>query len=264
MGTSVRVCLALVVSGVMLSSCRAGAPVPSTTPTPVAGEAVPTALRTPKGLAVKVTPTGELDEYDKTARFTAEASRSEFGVHTVVSDNFAGSDRRAAKLSIVKATAEVFSSVEALVKALPTDQTMLGLGIPRGKSSGRVQEERRRVALDALLCAASREDDNDFHLIVCDPVEANQGRECFNVEVSGLPKSGTYRAPLQKARETLAQLLRGELPGSAYDRYDPAIPVAVTGSLFYDVSHKPGVVGPSAFKPKTAWEIHPVESIVER
>jgi len=264
MGTSVRVCLVLVVSGVMLSSCRAGAPVPSTTPTPATGAAVPAALRTPKGLAVKVTPTGELDEYDKAAQFTTEASRSEFGVRTVVSDNFAGSDRRAAKLSIVKATAEVFSSVEALVKELPTDQTMLGLGIPHAKNSGRVQEERRRVALDALLCAASREDDNDFHLIVCDREEASHPRACFNVEVSGLPKSGTYRAPLQKARQALAQLLGGELPGSAYDRYDPAIPVTVTGSRFYDVSHKPGVVGPSAFKPKTAWEIHPVESIVER
>ena len=36
----------------------------------------------------------------------------------------------------------------------------------------------------------------------------------------------------------------------------------VCGSLFYDISHSPGTVGPQGLRPGTAWEIHPVTSIV--
>jgi hypothetical protein len=37
--------------------------------------------------------------------------------------------------------------------------------------------------------------------------------------------------------------------------------VKVTGSLFFDVDHKAGSVGPTGMRPKTAWEIHPVSDI---
>jgi hypothetical protein len=37
--------------------------------------------------------------------------------------------------------------------------------------------------------------------------------------------------------------------------------VTVEGSLFYDVDHAPGAVGPRDMKPTTAWEIHPITQI---
>jgi hypothetical protein len=35
----------------------------------------------------------------------------------------------------------------------------------------------------------------------------------------------------------------------------------VTGSLFFDVDHPAGAVGPQGHRPQTAWEIHPISSI---
>ena len=51
------------------------------------------------------------------------------------------------------------------------------------------------------------------------------------------------------------------LPEDGYDKYDPPIPVQIVGSLFFDVDHQPGEVGPVGMKPKTSWEIHPVSDI---
>ena len=54
----------------------------------------------------------------------------------------------------------------------------------------------------------------------------------------------------------------GHLPGSqSYHRFHPPVAVTVSGSLFYDVDHPPGAVGPVWAKPKTAWEIHPVTAL---
>ena len=47
-----------------------------------------------------------------------------------------------------------------------------------------------------------------------------------------------------------------------YVKFDPPIPVRVTGSLFWDIEHPPpNTVGPTDRRPKTAWEIHPVTKI---
>jgi len=137
--------------------------------------------------------------------------------------------------------------------------------VSRSAKSRRVAEEKRNVQVDGGLCAASREDDNDFHLIVCDdPDVPEDERYCLNVEVSGLPASGAYRARLVAAREQFVGLVGGNPPGSKYRFYEPCIPVRIRGPLFYDISHPPGAVGPSKLRPDTAWEIHPVESIAER
>jgi len=39
------------------------------------------------------------------------------------------------------------------------------------------------------------------------------------------------------------------------------IAVEVQGSLFYDIDHEPGVVGPLDMQPRTAWEIHPISEL---
>lgn len=181
-------------------------------------------------------------------------------------DNFAGKARRASKLSLVNAPLETFDTVEALWHSLEDDEEMIGRQPPisHGPTSRRVAEEKRLVQVNALLCAASREDDNDFHLIVCDDPNASAAsRYCLNVEIAGLPTSGIYRSPLKQARDEFGSLLQGHLPGDRYQFYDP-IPVTIMGALFYDIDHRPGTVGPASLRPDTSWEIHPIKSIVFR
>ena len=38
----------------------------------------------------------------------------------------------------------------------------------------------------------------------------------------------------------------------------PANIVKIRGSIFFDTDHAAGTVGPTGFRPATAWEIHPV------
>src|SRR5437016_5492304 len=81
-------------------------------------------------------------------------------------DNFGGTDRKAAKLSIAKAPVENFQDVAALVASLPSIDAMKKLRIPIAATSNRVKQETRNVHVPAFLYAASREADNDFHLII--------------------------------------------------------------------------------------------------
>jgi hypothetical protein len=37
--------------------------------------------------------------------------------------------------------------------------------------------------------------------------------------------------------------------------------VLIEGSLFFDIDHAAGVVGPEGKRPKKAWEIHPITKI---
>ena len=84
----------------------------------------------------------------------------------------------------------------------------------------------------------------------------------INVEISGLPSSGQFRTPLKQVRDKFKAYLGTEISGSGYHKFvDAPIPVTITGSLFYDIDHPPGVVGPTGMRPKTAWEIHPVTDI---
>jgi hypothetical protein len=58
-------------------------------------------------------------------------------------------------------------------------------------------------------------------------------------------------------------MLKNELPnGSSYRKYNHPIPVIVEGSLFFDIDHVAGVVGPQGMRPTTAWEIHPITKLV--
>jgi hypothetical protein len=85
----------------------------------------------------------------------------------------------------------------------------------------------------------------------------------MNIEISGLPASGPNRAPLKAARDAFKQFLGDNhiTAGNGYVKITPPIPVTITGSLFYDIDHAPGVVGPNGMRPSTAWEIHPVTEL---
>src|SRR5437879_2768710 len=64
-------------------------------------------------------------------------------------------------------------------------------------------------------------------------------------------------------RETFKHFLMPTVPdneAASYTMLDP-VHVRITGSIFFDVDHAAGVVGPGNFKPKTAWEIHPITKL---
>ena len=107
------------------------------------------------------------------------------------------------------------------------------------ETSDREPEEERNVTLHAFLYAASRENDNDFHLIVGEKTDADE--TYLTMEVSGLPprQASSFNA-LNSARNSFKAFFGDKLPGATYDFYDPPIPVAVRGSLFFDMSHAHG------------------------
>src|SRR5690242_12889120 len=105
-----------------------------------------------------------------------------------VGDNFAGTARKAAKLSKATGTTEQFADVKDLIASLAPESTMIKHKpkITTTANSGRVTEEQRNVKVSAFLYAASREADNDFHLIV--GRDHTQTPEMYmTMEVSGLP-----------------------------------------------------------------------------
>ncbi|MBZ5680278.1 MAG: hypothetical protein LAO24_09255 [Acidobacteriia bacterium] len=180
-------------------------------------------------------------------------------------DNFAGTARKAAKLSIAAAKTENFTDVSKLIASLtPVDQ-MVKLKISTSATSNRVAQEKRNVHVTGFLFAASREADNDFHLIVGRDPKAGQ-ETYMTMEISGLPPATSSAfAALNTARTAYKQFFGTKnLPGAGYHFYQPPIPVKVDGSLFFDATHSKGQApGPPSLKSRmpTIWEIHPVTKI---
>jgi len=171
--------------------------------------------------------------------------------------------RMAAKLSVAPGQVEVFAHIDELRKSLPNEAVMIKHNprITRATDFDRVAEEKRNVCVTAYIYTISHEGDNDFHVIIGgDPDDPD--RLYMNVEVSGLPPVGDpFREPLQKARDQFKKFFGAHLPGRGFHDVGEPIPVQVTGSLFYDISHKPEAPGPKDRKPGTSWEIHPVTDI---
>jgi hypothetical protein len=182
------------------------------------------------------------------------------------SDSFEGTARKAAKLSISDAPIETFDDIKALVESLPSKSKMVHHNphITIGANSERVAEEERNVRVAAFLYAASRENDNDFHLIVGrDP--AADAPMYMTMEISGLPpQNDSSFDRLKAARDAFAAFFGEDLPGASYDFYDPPIPVKVEGSLFFDMSHASGrSPGPPSLHDDmpVIWEVHPISNI---
>jgi hypothetical protein len=181
-------------------------------------------------------------------------------------DAFAGTSRKAAKLSIASATVKSFNDLRALIESLVADEKMVNHKpkIKTTAASNRVTAENKNVRVKAFLYAASRENDNDFHLIIGrDPAKTPE--LYMTMELSGLPpeKSPAF-APLKATRDAYKAFFGADVPGFTYDFYDPPIPVVVEGSLFFDMSHATGTrPGPQSLKSRmpTIWEVHPISSI---
>jgi|SRR5215216_700728 len=215
----------------------------------------------------RIIQTNELDEYEAAASGAAAVARDAAVAAAPTGDNFKGTSRKAAKLSLGRGRVEQFDDVKDLIESLPDEQDMI-LHDPRIKTtstSARVTEEQRNVRVSAFIYAASREDDNDFHLIIGrDPDSTPE--MYMTMELSGLPpsSSASFRK-LKAARDAYKEFFEEDLPGLRYDFYDPPIPVEITGSLFFDITHATGSrPGPKSLKSRmpTIWEVHPISKMV--
>ena len=206
----------------------------------------------------------EVDSYDQTIAPSEVAPFSAQPAGDL--DSFMGTARKAAKLSLSNAPTKSFDDVSALIDTLTPEAQMLSLHPPisTAATSKRVQLEERNVRLRAFLYAASRESDNDFHLIVGRNPAAKPS-VYMTVEVSGLPAKSSKSFPkLNSARNAFKTFFGAQLPSATYDFYDPPIPLELEGSLFFDMTHahggRPGPATHRAHIP-TIWEIHPLSKI---
>lgn len=182
-------------------------------------------------------------------------------------DSFRGTARKAAKLSIADAPTQNFRDVRNLINSLPAESVMINHNprIRTTATSNRVSEEKRNIRVRAFLYAASRENDNDFHLII-GRSSALLPEMYMTMELSGLPSSSSRSfSKLKDARDAYKEFFATDMPGTTYDFYHPPIPVLIEGSLFFDINHANGQrPGPQSLKSRmpTIWEVHPVTKIV--
>lgn len=233
----------------------------------------------PNGPTYNIISTTETDSYEKSAPaknvpklLQSTPSPSSAAVAAALKskppagDNFGGTDRKAAKLSKGTGPTEPFSDLKDLIASLASESTMINHKpkIATNANSGRVKEEERNVRVSAFLYAASREADNDFHMIIGRDHTATP-EMYMTMELSGLPpKNAPTFADLNNARKAFKKFFGKNLPGMTYDFYDPPIPVQIEGSLFFDMTHAKGSrPGPPSLKSRmpVIWEVHPVTSI---
>jgi hypothetical protein len=182
-------------------------------------------------------------------------------VSLVCSDAFAGSARSAAKTSFASVSYGTYASINAMRAVLQTDTYMRSIGITN--SSPRVTEENRnRNITTSYLYAIARESDNDYHMIIGDA--SSVAGNLLNCEASGNPPSGqSSYAAINAVRNYLKTYFGKDFCGqSGYTKFTPAIPITLLkGSLFFDIDHAAGTVGPTGLRPNTAWEMHPIHDI---
>ena len=215
--------------------------------------------------AFRIIRTNEVDGYEKAAT-TQETLAAAVAEAAPVGDNFKGKSRKAAKLSIADAKTKTYADLRTAVKSLVPDADMAKRTpkVSTGETSNRVTEEKRNIRVKCWLYAASREDDNDYHLILGrDPKKSPE--VYMTMELSGLPGANAASFDkLKAARDAYKAFFGNDLPGLSYDFYDPPIPVRVEGSLFWDASHAKGSrPGPKSLKSRmpVVWEVHPITKI---
>jgi len=215
--------------------------------------------------------TNEVDGYDKPIPKSA-AGIAEAVAEAVAGDDFAGTSRKASKITIADAPMEKFDDIRDLIATLPSKKAMTTDHKPKittAATSKRAKEEKRNVRVDGFLYAASREKDNDFHVILGVDPDDSGDPVYLNIEISGLPSSNSAAfAKLRTARNAFKKFFGAHpagIPGPSYDYYKPPVPVRIEGSLFYDINHATGAKpGPQSLRSKipTIWEIHPITKIV--
>ncbi len=174
---------------------------------------------------------------------------------------FSGNDRKVAKTSLATTQEVTYSSFNSFRNTLQTDTFMRTLGISTNSASNRVSQENRNVNVsNSYLYAIKSESDGDLHMIIGDLSKT----ALTNCEASGYPASSSSSyAKIKTVRETVITRFGTDFCGkSSYTIFSPPIQIITfKGSLFFDVDHAAGVVGPLGFRPTTSWEVHPISSI---
>jgi hypothetical protein len=213
---------------------------------------------------------GEPQEMERPA--TARAVRSSSGPYypnaqKCNGDVFAGVDRAQAKThEVTGGTDTSFTGFDAFYNSglLTADAEMTQYNPPITKKpeSPRVKEELFNISIDTVyIYGIYREDDNDFHMIIGNG-RTGSAMRLLNAEVSGLP-GDTDDHLLTAVREKIKARF-GDITckDGAFKPVGTLIPIQISGSLFFDIDHKAGVVGFGVYKPTTAWELHPITGIV--
>ena len=177
-----------------------------------------------------------------------------------INNRFAGLSRAKVKTSLVQANAHTYSNLYNFMRTLPDDDDMefVIAALPQPWKERAIQEKKAVTVNNVYLIAYAREKDNDYHLIL-----TNASKTIFfNVEISALPGSAApgYTA-LKNVRQSF-ESFPGSLNCGRYTKLaQPILIKKIKGSIFFDSDHPAGQVGPEGYRPKTAWEIHPVSAI---
>jgi hypothetical protein len=169
--------------------------------------------------------------------------------------------REEAKTTKPPGARKTFSSIVTLYNSLPADDLMDTFNI--GNKTPRVKPEQKNITLKKVyIYLITREEDNDYHMIIGDKPNYQDATVRFNAEISGLPKNfPALEETLRKVRMKIAENI-GKIPKKASNNNGTSIPVKISGSLFYDAHHRGSFGGQGNIKSTTVWEIHPVTSII--
>lgn len=183
-----------------------------------------------------------------------EASENRAAACTNIYDGVA---RANAKTTFATPAIVKYSTIPALRSSLQTDTYMRSIGLT--SNSLRFSQEQRNVSVTtSYLYAIKMEDDEDYHLIIGNNTDSSG---LMNCEASGLPPV-TYSsyAAIAGVRNAIKNYFGTDFCGEwSYTKFTPAIKISILkGSMFYDIDHLPGVVGPTGLRPNTSWEMHPI------
>jgi hypothetical protein len=252
-----------VIIGSIFYSCSKTENTPATgAPASAQSANVITSLDLMQGTSAMWLKDGKYIRVERVADEDMESERESVNVNRTAScsDNFSGSARANAKTTYSTASTVSYTTIPALRATMQTDTYMHTLGITN--SSTRVTAEKRNVSVTtAYLYAIKRESDNDYHMIIGNSTDSTQ---LLNCESSGLP-SHSYSSynTIKAVRTYLKSYFGTDFCGvTSYTKFTPPLPITILkGSLFYDIDHAPGTIGPAGLRPNTSWEIHPLNSI---
>ena len=148
-----------------------------------------------------------------------------------------------------------------LVNNLPSNQAMDAFNL--GNNSPRCAPENKNVHVKtAYLYIFKHEDDKDYHLLIGNKKKYAEANYIFNAEISGLPVNFVHDLDqLTKVRKDAVDFFKTQKSCSSQN-YILSIPIEIEGSLFYDFFHKNETAKCKNIQANTAWEIHPVHSII--
>lgn len=219
-------------------------------------------LRLPSGKMIEVEMVEEMSDEESPEEMETRRA-SEFSCVTPI---FAGKVRKFSKtIPHSGGRAKSFKSIADLLEWLPSDSSMKfhSPKIDRGENGQRVEEEQKNIILKKVyILSIYREEDNDFHVVLCDIPVYDGKAALFSAEVSGLPSadqaSSSTMNDLEDVRETITNQLGDLNCGRTFMFKKGGLPVKIKGSLFFDIHHAGQVHGRQGLHPKSAWEIHPI------